>query len=190
MAAQLARAGLFAIISYLAQSAFHRGKTLGAVRLALGTQANFHPSAEDVKIIPDTINCEDLHVHNGLIFAACQEKDGTRKGWFPALHNFNDPSQAVYGNLRIIDPEVSRGELRLRETASTQETPDRSQLRDRNVQQLIADRHRHPAQDRGLRQPPLHDARHRRHRRPGQPRRRLHPRREPRPERQPRRPCC
>ena len=109
MAAQLARAGLFAIISYLAQSAFHRGKTLGAVRLALGTEANFHPlgADSDVKIIPDTINCEDLHVHEGLIFAACQEKDGTRKGWFPALHNFNDPSQAVYGNLRIIDPEVS-----------------------------------------------------------------------------------
>lgn len=109
MAAQLARAGLFAIISYLAQSAFHRGKTLGALRIALGTDPNFHSAgaAADVTVIPDTINCEDLHVHAGLIFAACQEKDGTRAAWFPALHNVADPTQAVYGNLRVIDPEVS-----------------------------------------------------------------------------------
>lgn len=120
MAAQLARAGLFAIISYLAQSAFHRGKTLGAVRLALGTDTNFHPSAADVTVIPDTINCEDLHVHNGLIFAACQEKDGTRKGWFPALHNLADPEQAKFGNLRIIDPEVSPRPAALQSPGATQ----------------------------------------------------------------------
>lgn len=106
MAAQLARAGLFAIISYLAQSAFHRSKTLGAVRLALGSETNFHPSSSDITVIPDTINCEDLHLHNGLLFTTCQEEDGTRAGWFPPLAHFADPSQAKGGAIRVIDPEV------------------------------------------------------------------------------------
>lgn len=96
-----------AILSYLAQSAFHRGKTLGVLRAVLGSEPNFHPAATDLAVIPNTINCEDLHVHDGLIFAACVDKDGTRAGWFPPIAHFDDPAQGNFGNLRVIDPEVS-----------------------------------------------------------------------------------
>ena len=44
---------------------------------------NIH--GEDLKIIPDTIYCEDLHYHepSGLLFGAAETDKVARKKWFP-----------------------------------------------------------------------------------------------------------
>ena len=40
---------------------------------------------EDVRLIPDTSYCEDLHhhSHSNLLFGASEEKSGSRWKWFP-----------------------------------------------------------------------------------------------------------
>lgn len=67
--------------------------------------------ADDLKYIPDTIQCEDLHYYEktGIIFTACQDGREGRLSWFPPIEIFDDPvlAQGSQGSLHVIDPKVS-----------------------------------------------------------------------------------
>jgi len=71
---------LASIIAILFPSLSLRAEVLGITRK---TFENIH--GEDFRIIPDTQNCEDLHLHtpSGLIFGASQANDRVRSNWFP-----------------------------------------------------------------------------------------------------------
>jgi hypothetical protein len=67
---------------------------------------NIH--GEELRIIPNTMLCEDLHYHetSGLLFTAC-EGDATPRGhWFPGLAHLSEPSKAGRGTINVIDPKV------------------------------------------------------------------------------------
>jgi hypothetical protein len=63
----------------------------------------------ETHIIPDTVQCEDLHLHreSGLLFTACQGNDNAtaRWDWFPPLEKVN-PEGAIQGSLVVVDPIV------------------------------------------------------------------------------------
>ncbi|MCJ1435831.1 hypothetical protein MMC27_005207 [Xylographa pallens] len=86
-----------------------RAVVLGFTRSQASIQ-NIH--GEDLKVIPNTVQCEDLHHHlpSGLLFAACQGRSAERFAWFPAstLGNFRDPNAAAdsQGGLFVIDPKT------------------------------------------------------------------------------------
>lgn len=83
-----------------------RLEQLGVTRHA-DTIKNFHGSEPtSLRVIPSTVQCEDLHHHQGLIFAACQDPDlpAERHSWFPPLANFDDPHAITGGRLVEIDP--------------------------------------------------------------------------------------
>lgn len=67
---------------------------------------------EGLKIIPNTVQCEDLHHHlpSGLLFAACQGQATARYSWFPPSSgaNFKDHKAAAesHGSIYVIDPKV------------------------------------------------------------------------------------
>ena len=82
---------------------------LGFTRSQASIQ-NIH--GEELKVIPNTVQCEDLHHHlpSGLLFAGCQGRSAERFLWFPASPqgNFRDPKAAAasQGGLFVIDPKV------------------------------------------------------------------------------------
>lgn len=63
---------------------------------------------KSLRVIPETVHCEDLHYHRGLIFAACQDPDlpTERHSWFPPLANFGSPHAITGGRLVEIDPKT------------------------------------------------------------------------------------
>ncbi|MCJ1358095.1 MAG: hypothetical protein MMC33_008093 [Icmadophila ericetorum] len=86
-----------------------RAEVLGLLRPHDSIQ-NVH--GEDLKIIPDTVQCEDLHHHlpSGLLFAACQGSEDERFSWFPPLANFKDHNAAEksQGGLYVVDPKTKK----------------------------------------------------------------------------------
>lgn len=84
-----------------------RAEVLGFTR-PYGSVQNIH--GEGLKVIPDTVQCEDLHHHlpSGLLFTACQGKAAERFSWFPPLANFRDKKAAdnSKGSIYVIDPKV------------------------------------------------------------------------------------
>jgi hypothetical protein len=70
-------------------------------------------SKDELVIIPDTVNCEDLHYHapSGTIFTACEDDADVRFRWFPPLANFDDAELAgrSQGSIHVIDPKVRHG---------------------------------------------------------------------------------
>ncbi|MCJ1320143.1 hypothetical protein MMC15_005481 [Xylographa vitiligo] len=82
---------------------------LGFTRSQASIQ-NIH--GEELKVIPNTVQCEDLHHHlpSGLLFAGCQGRSAERFLWFPASPqgNFRDPKAAAasQGGLFVIDPKT------------------------------------------------------------------------------------
>ncbi|KAL7932575.1 hypothetical protein V8C35DRAFT_307483 [Trichoderma chlorosporum] len=70
---------------------------------------------EDYVVIENTINCEDVHLHeaSGLLFAACEDYPGSRLAWFPPLEHFNDPSSTgkMKGKLQVIDPKTFKTQI-------------------------------------------------------------------------------
>jgi len=71
---------------------------------------NIH--GKGLRIIPDTVQCEDSHLHqeSGMIFTACQgsEDPDARWTWFPPLIKFDEPGNAKQGSIYVVDPMVSR----------------------------------------------------------------------------------
>ncbi|KAK5656871.1 hypothetical protein OQA88_4420 [Cercophora sp. LCS_1] len=71
-------------------------------------------SPHDVVVIPDTVNCEDIHYEplTGNIFTACEDNVETRFGWFPPLANFDDPElgRKGKGSIHVIDPKTMKSE--------------------------------------------------------------------------------
>jgi hypothetical protein len=63
---------------------------------------------EGLRLIDNTLNCEDLHVHSpsGQLFAACQST-ATRQEWFPPALNFINIGAVGDGSIYVIDPKVS-----------------------------------------------------------------------------------
>ncbi|BEI84432.1 hypothetical protein CcaverHIS002_0410360 [Cutaneotrichosporon cavernicola] len=92
-----------AAVTLLFKTLYDRGVTLGAFR---DPGAIFHNAGfGDLRFI-DGADCEDLHLHEGHIFTACQGAHGSRGKWFPPLAVFDDPSTAGDGELRVINPET------------------------------------------------------------------------------------
>ena len=100
-------AGLAAIGGLLYNPLKLRAEVLGLTR-PYSSIKNIH--GEGLKIIPDTVQCEDLHHHvpSGQLFAACQGKAAERFLWFPPLANFKDRKAAdkSKGSIYVIDPKV------------------------------------------------------------------------------------
>lgn len=69
---------------------------------------NIH--GEGVKLIPNTFQCEDAHLHkeSGMIFTACQNADdgNARSGWFPPLTQFDHEKANQQGGIYVVDPKV------------------------------------------------------------------------------------
>ena len=86
-----------------------RAEVLGFTRSPTTLQ-NIH--GEGLRIIPDTVLCEDLHQHgpSGLLFAGCQGRPAERYLWFPPAPGaiLKDPKAAAdsQGGVFLIDPEV------------------------------------------------------------------------------------
>ena len=84
----------------------HRAEILGYLRPY--EVENIH--GEDLTLIPDTIQCEDLHHHipSGLLFAGCQGSEEERFSWFPPLANFKDEKAAIKskGGIYVVNPKV------------------------------------------------------------------------------------
>ncbi|CAK9780226.1 hypothetical protein CC85DRAFT_326295 [Cutaneotrichosporon oleaginosum] len=93
-----------ATLALFLKPVYDRAVTFGAFR---SPTAIFHNAgAGDLRFI-DGADCEDLHLHeSGSIFTACQGTQGTRAKWFPPLTNFDDPTSAGDGELRVIDPKT------------------------------------------------------------------------------------
>ncbi|KAL2256358.1 hypothetical protein VTK26DRAFT_1789 [Humicola hyalothermophila] len=99
-----------ALVAYLAYTIvplFHRRLVvLGALR--------HYPEdvfkKDPVVVIPDTVQCEDLHYHaqSGTIFTACEDNFENRFKWFPPLANFDNPEAASksQGSIHVIDPKT------------------------------------------------------------------------------------
>ncbi|KAH7173956.1 uncharacterized protein B0J16DRAFT_199198 [Fusarium flagelliforme] len=60
--------------------------------------------------IPDTMLCEDLHLHqpSSLLFTACEDSYESRFSWFPGLGVLHDPRK-MRGSLHVIDPKSFTG---------------------------------------------------------------------------------
>ena len=57
-----------------------------------------------LQTIPDTALCEDLHIHKGLLYAACQDSEEQRLDWFPPLAHFKDHENINTGSITVVDP--------------------------------------------------------------------------------------
>jgi len=84
-----------------------RREVLGYTR-PLDKIHNIH--GEELKIIPDTTQCEDLHLYkpSNTLFTACQVGSPEyRHKWFPPLTVFDDPKAAREGSIYTVNPNVS-----------------------------------------------------------------------------------
>lgn len=86
---------------------YHNAVVFGFLRT---NPSSTHVQQEDIRYIPDTVHCEDLHYHapSKIIFTACEDHAETRFQWFPPLTNFDNSSilKTYHGSLHVIDPET------------------------------------------------------------------------------------
>ncbi|KAL9126885.1 MAG: hypothetical protein Q9217_004143 [Psora testacea] len=82
-----------------------RVRVLGISR-PLDKIQNLH--GEGLKIIPNTIACEDLHHHtpSGLLFGVAETDEQSRKNWFPPTDHFNEPEAIGQGIIFTLDPQT------------------------------------------------------------------------------------
>ncbi|MCJ1281307.1 hypothetical protein MMC26_000626 [Xylographa opegraphella] len=82
-----------------------RVKVLGVSR-GFGTIQNIH--GEALRVIPDTLYCEDLHHHlpSGLLFGASEDNPENRWKWFPPIAIFSEPTALGHGTIVVIDPKT------------------------------------------------------------------------------------
>lgn len=109
---KLSRNALFllaALVFYAYAPIKQRLVTLGVLRKSSSIQ-NIHGS--ELRIIPDTRHCEDLHFWpgSGLLYTACEGKDSPRMRWFPPMTVFDEvpvETGVATGSLYVLDPDVS-----------------------------------------------------------------------------------
>jgi hypothetical protein len=96
--------GLAALGGVLYSPVKQRYTTLGLGRSA-DKIVNIH-GVEPLKIIPNSIQCEDLHLESTTqkLFAACQETAEERALWFPSLAVFTNPTAVGRGTIIRVDP--------------------------------------------------------------------------------------
>lgn len=101
-------AGLTGLAAYLYGPPTQRALTKLGVYRELTSSSLADPA--DLVVIPDTVQCEDLHYHapSHTLFTACEDVYDTRFQWFPPLGLFDAPDLAwkAQGSLHTIDPEV------------------------------------------------------------------------------------
>lgn len=105
------------IASLYGPPTYHQLRVLGIVNRDEPT-GNVHGLDGQVRLIPGTKQCEDVHHHerSGLLFTACEGDGSARLKWFPPTGNFDDPQsvptdKARRGELVVVDPKVSRHRL-------------------------------------------------------------------------------
>ncbi|KAI5450293.1 hypothetical protein NCC49_003204 [Naganishia albida] len=79
---------------------------------------NVHGVDGQIRLIPGTIQCEDLHHHerSGLLFTACEGEGSARLGWFPPTGLFDDPHSVPTeagkrGELVVVDPKTFKSTI-------------------------------------------------------------------------------
>lgn len=96
---------LLAYVFYSFGPGLHRTSTVLGVFRTANTSV-----IQEVVVIPDTINCEDIHYHapSGTLFTVCEDNIETRFRWFPPLDNFDDPELArkARGSIHVVDPKA------------------------------------------------------------------------------------
>lgn len=98
------------LIALYGPPTYHRLRVLGIVPTALPPRVS--SSAYEIRTIPNTRHCEDLHHHlkSGLLFTACEGEASPRFDWFPPLAHFDRPedvpTDGARGGLVIVDPKV------------------------------------------------------------------------------------
>ena len=97
-----------ATIALVGQPLYQRAVTFGVTRPQSSFE-NIH-GLQELKLIPDTVHCEDLHLHetSGLMFTACQDYAEQAYHWWPALGLFKDPSNLKQGSITVVDPSTLR----------------------------------------------------------------------------------
>lgn len=105
------------IASLYGPPTYHQLRVLGIVNRDEPT-GNVHGLDAQVRLIPGTRQCEDVHHHqrSGLLFTACEGDGSARLKWFPPTGNFDDPQsvstdKAGRGELVVVDPKVSSIQL-------------------------------------------------------------------------------
>ena len=124
-------AALFSVVALFYKPISVRIEVLGLTR-SLTKIHNIH--GQDLRLLPDTLHCEDLHYHehSHLLFSASQEKPDTRRLWFPpyvephilvlvlcvrffrsywltlcaSIACFDDPHALDRGTIIVVNPEV------------------------------------------------------------------------------------
>ncbi|KAF4946707.1 hypothetical protein FGADI_10911 [Fusarium gaditjirri] len=86
-------------------------RPLNRVTTVLGffrTPSSTIVSDADFITTDDTIVCEDLHLHSGLLYTACEDSYAPRFSWFPGLGTLHDPLTASKsrGSIHVIDPKT------------------------------------------------------------------------------------
>ena len=100
MATTVLLAALVSLAAVLYNPIALRVKVLGVSR-GFGTIANIH--GEELRVIPDTLYCEDLHHHlpSGLLFGASEDNADDRWKWFPPYVVCLSLRDAVYRGMGI-----------------------------------------------------------------------------------------
>ena len=80
----------------------HRLLTFGITR---GTVINDH-GVEKLRIIPDTVMCEDVHLEHSTqqLFTACQDDAAQHTQWFPPMVVLTNPKALSGGSIVRVDP--------------------------------------------------------------------------------------
>ncbi|KAF9771231.1 hypothetical protein IL306_011149 [Fusarium sp. DS 682] len=86
------------------------GRPINRATTVLGffrTPGNTIINDADLVTVDDTMICEDLHLHSGLLYTACEDSYEPRFSWFPALGVLHDPLTAskARGSIHVIDPK-------------------------------------------------------------------------------------
>lgn len=76
--------------------------TFGVTRGAITN----NPGVDDLRLIPNTVMCEDLHLEQSTqqLFTACQDDASQREQWFPPSMVLNDPTSLSGGSIVRVDP--------------------------------------------------------------------------------------
>ncbi|KAI5302998.1 hypothetical protein KEM56_000135 [Ascosphaera pollenicola] len=94
------------LIALIAQPLYERIVVLGFFRTPVPTEIK--DPETDVKKIPNTAFCEDVHYYHpgDVLFTSCEDDADVRFSWFPPGVNFNEPAKAGMGSLKVIDPKT------------------------------------------------------------------------------------
>jgi hypothetical protein len=106
-----------ALIAFYLPPTTHQLRVFGILSRPSDALGNTHAhayrqgeSTAEVKLVPGTTYCEDLHLHerSGLLVTACEGEQQDRRGWFPPLGVFDRPPVrgGPRGSIVVVDPQV------------------------------------------------------------------------------------